>query len=155
VDATGKTWSRTVQVNYLGPPSGVGFYLAATPLAVTRNAANPACEFSVQVNIEGLDGRGDKISGFFVGSVNRTADVPAIFGTDRLPPWGSLQGTICMTAITPPGTSYIEVDGASGFVQEVLVSFNGAPPATSKITTSPETVTLRSPGTAQATVAVN
>jgi uncharacterized protein (TIGR03437 family) len=60
-----------------------------------------------------------------------------------------------MNGITPPATSYIEVDGATGFLQEVLVSFVDAPTAPSRVTASPASVKLSSPGPAQATVAVN
>jgi uncharacterized protein (TIGR03437 family) len=150
VDAGGRTWSRAVEVNYLGAVSSYGFYVTATPLTVNRTA-DPSCEWPVQVNVEALDGRENTLNALFVGADFRT-DIAAVFGTDRLAAWGSLQGTVCFNGITPPATGYIQVNGADGFVNEVLVSFAGRPAAPARLTASPATVTLESPGKAEATI---
>ena len=115
IDSNGQTWSRSAYVNYAGQPSVVGFNLTATPLTVTRNTADPACEWPVQVNVDELDGFGTSIIGLWAGSFSLANDIPAIFGTSRLNPWGSLQGVVCFNGITPPASSYIEVDGSERF----------------------------------------
>jgi uncharacterized protein (TIGR03437 family) len=158
IDSNGQTWSRSATVNYSGQPSGVGFLVTATPLTVTRNTADPACEWPVQVNIDELDGFGTTISGLFAGSFSLTSDISSIFGTSRLSPWGSLQGVVCFNGITSTASSYIEVDGSNGFAQEVSVSFAGPTVAPGKVTTSRANVSLIAAGTAknaQTTLAVN
>jgi uncharacterized protein (TIGR03437 family) len=158
VDAAGHSWIRQVQVNYLGTPSGVGFYLSANPLVVNRNPADSSCEWPVQVHIDELDGFGSQIAGLFAGGVNMAGQIPAIFGTSRLAPYGSLSGTVCFSGITPPATGYVEVDNSNGFAQEVLVSFAGPAPNPGKITASPTVVNLSAASAsqpAQASVAVN
>ena len=79
----------------------------------------------MQVNVDELDGFSTSINGLLAGTVNLVNDIPAIFGTSRLNAWGSLQGVVCFNGITPPASSYIEVDGNNGFVQQVQVSFAG------------------------------
>jgi uncharacterized protein (TIGR03437 family) len=142
VDAAGHTWTRQVQVNYLGTPSFVGFFLSAHPLVVNRNPADSSCEWPVQLTVDQLDGFGTEIARLYVGGVNLTSQVPAIFGTTRLAPYGSLSGMVCFTGITPPATGYIEVDAANGFVQQILVSFVGAAANPGKMTASPALVNL-------------
>jgi uncharacterized protein (TIGR03437 family) len=153
VDSGGQTWSRDIEVNFSGSTSSMGFLLTATPLVVARTS-DPACEWPVQVNVESLDGNANTLTALFVGGLLRS-DLSAVFGTDRLAPWGSLQGMVCFNGIVPPASGYIQVNGADGFVQEVLVSFGGPTPSPAKLTTVPASVTLAAPGTAQATVAVN
>jgi uncharacterized protein (TIGR03437 family) len=150
VDAGGRAWSREVEVNYLGATSSYGFWLTATPLTVNRTA-DPSCQWPVQVNVEALDGRENMLNGLWVGADFRT-DLAAVFGTDRLAAWGSLQGTVCFNGITPPASGHIQVNGADGYISEVLVSFAGAPPAPAKLTPTPATVTLASPGKTEASI---
>jgi len=157
VDATGHTWTRQVRVNFLGTPSGVGFYLSASPLVVNRNPADASCEWPVQVHVDELDGFETQIVGLWSGGVSLASQIPAIFGTTRLAPYGWLTGTVCFSGITPPATGYVEVDGANGFAQEVLVSFAGPAANPGRMTASPALVSMAATGAqqAQATVAVN
>jgi uncharacterized protein (TIGR03437 family) len=142
VDAAGHTWTRQARVNYLGTPNFVGFYLSAHPLVVNRNPADSSCEWPVQLTVDELDGFGTQIARLYVGGVDLTSQVPAIFGTTRLAPYGSLSGMVCFTGITPPATGYIEVDASTGFVQQILVSFAGAAANPGKMTASPALVNL-------------
>ncbi|HEY2018012.1 MAG TPA: protease pro-enzyme activation domain-containing protein [Bryobacteraceae bacterium] len=158
IDAAGQIWTRQFSVNYDPLPTGSFPNLTATPLIITQNtAADPACQWPAQVTLDEVGGFRYVISGLFAGGVNLTSQIPAIFGTERLDAWGSLQGTVCFTGITPPATNVIEVD-ISGFPLQVAVSY-AAPPATAaKITATPANITLAPAGagqTAQATLAVN
>jgi uncharacterized protein (TIGR03437 family) len=159
VDAGGQSWSRQILVNYFPLPLGPNFTLTATPLTVPRNtSADPGCQWPVQVTIDDTGGYANLISAMFVGGVDVTAQVPAIFGTNQLDAWDSLQGTVCVgSPLTPPASEYIEVDLSGGNAQEVQVTFSGPPAAPAKVTATPSSVGLNSTGPAQpaqATLAV-
>ncbi|HLK68282.1 MAG TPA: protease pro-enzyme activation domain-containing protein [Bryobacteraceae bacterium] len=143
VDAAGQTWSRQFPIIFNPAYPRQNFYLTATPLIVTQNpAADPSCQWAVQVNLEDLGGFPTTVSNLSLGSVNATSRIQAIFGTERLYPYGSLQGTLCFGGITPPASDYVEVSLNSGFAQEVAISFAGPPANPSKISASPATLSL-------------
>jgi uncharacterized protein (TIGR03437 family) len=149
IDSLGNVWSRSASVSYLGLPSAVGFDLTATPLNVKRNSADPSCGWPVEVHVDELDGYGTTITGLWQGTISLASQIPAIFGTARLNPWGSLKGTLCFDGIVPPASSYIEVDAANGFVQQVLVSFAAAATLPAKVSASPAAISLSSAKGAQ------
>jgi uncharacterized protein (TIGR03437 family) len=169
VDPTGQTWSRQVAVNYFPLPPYNYFGLSATPLTVTQNtAADPSCQWSVQLNVDDLGGYGfNLLSGLFAGGINLTSRIPSIFGTPRLDAWSGLQGTLCFGGITPPASNSIEVNLSDGASFNVVVSFAGPPPTPNflgipigtpaKISTSPAAVSLAASSSqpAQSTLAVN
>ena len=100
VDAAGKTWSRQVSVNYLPLPPSMGFNLTAVPQTVNQiPAADPACQWPVQLHIDELGGYSDTIAVLAVGGMDLSRKIPAIFGTTRLDAWGSLQGTLCYSGV--------------------------------------------------------
>jgi len=158
VDAGGQTWSRQLAVNYFPLPTYNYFNLSATPLVVARNpAADPACQWSVQLNVDEMTGYQSTVTGLFAGGVNRSADIPAIFGTSRLTGYSALEGVLCFSGITPPATNYVEVDLSNGVAQEVLIAFTGAPANPVKLSAAPARVSLVAAGaslTAQAQLAV-
>jgi uncharacterized protein (TIGR03437 family) len=143
-DATGRTWSRQVPVNYRPLPPTENFNLTATPLTVVQNtAADPSCQWPVQLTVDDLGGEFNLITGLLAGSADLSAQIPAVFGTPRLAAWGSLQGTLCFGGITPPATDFIQVIINGTIGQEVLVSFAPAPPAIpATISASPAAVNL-------------
>lgn len=163
-DAAGNSWSRQVSVIYFPYPDYNDFNLTATPLTVTAQPAavsNPfsglPCPWPVRVTIDDLGGYMNSFENFYMGSVDMTAQVPAIFGTTRLDAWGSISGTVCYNVI-PPATDYIEVTLTSGVFQQVAVTFSGPPANPATLTASPATVSMTAADAAhpgQATLAVS
>jgi uncharacterized protein (TIGR03437 family) len=143
VDAAGQTWSRQIAVNYLALPPGSVPVVSATPLIVAQNpGADPSCQWPVQLNIDEAGGNvGLTETSLVVGGVDWTGQIPAIFGTERLPAWGELQGTICLGAITPPTTETIQI-GTSGYTQEIVVSLAGPAANPTQLSAAPASVTM-------------
>jgi uncharacterized protein (TIGR03437 family) len=159
-DAAGNAWSRQVPVAYLPLPPSSDFSLSATPLTIAQDtSADSSCQWSAQVNIDNLSGYPDTVAALAAGSLDISDRIPAIFGTARLAPWSSLQGTVCFGGITPPASNLIAVVMASGVWQQVTVSFAGPPATPVKITAEPVRVALAAAAepsaTAQATLALD
>jgi uncharacterized protein (TIGR03437 family) len=149
-DITGRNWSRQVSVNYLPLPPYVNFNVSATPLTVVQNAAaDPSCQWPIQLTVDDLGGSFNVLTGLLAGSADLSAQIPAIFGTPRLAAWGSLQGQLCLNGITPPATDFIQVVINGSLGQEVLVSFAPAPPNPAALSVSPAAVNLITTSAAQ------
>jgi len=157
-DPTGLVWSRQVAVNYLPLPTYNYGNFNATPLTAAQNPANAACPWSIQLNLDDQGGYGvNLISELQVGSVSYNSSIASIFGTKRLDAFGSLQGTLCFSSITPPASDSIYLELADGATQNLTVSFVGAPANPGTLSTTPTNLSLAAP-TSQpttATLAVN
>jgi uncharacterized protein (TIGR03437 family) len=143
VDASGLTWSRQIPVNYLALPPGSVPVVSATPLIVAQNpGADPSCQWPVQLNIDEAGGNtGLEETSLAVGGVDFTSQIPAIFGTVRLASWVGLQGTLCLTASSPPATEVIQI-GTSGYTQEITVSLAGPAANPTQISAAPASVAM-------------
>jgi uncharacterized protein (TIGR03437 family) len=153
-DSSGNTWSRQMSVYFASlPPEGV-INVTATPLVVTQDtAADPSCQWAVQLSIDEMGGYAASVSSLFAGAANLSSQIPAIFGTERLDAWSSLQGKLCFGGITPPASNSIFVGLNDGLTQSVTVSFAGPPASPAKITPAPASVRLASPNALQAATA--
>ena len=158
MDAAGNSWSRQVTVMYFPYPEYDDFNLSATPLLVTRDlSAAASCQWQVRVTIDDLGGYMNSIQTLLVGSVDRTSEIAAIFGTTRVDAWGSVSGTFCYSGITPPAVDYIEVILSSGVYQQVAVSFADAPANPAKLAATPASLSMTAPDgahSAQATLSI-
>ncbi len=143
VDSAGQTWARQFSVNYNPLPPGEDFNFTATPLIVTQNtAADPSCQWAVQLNLDDLGGNLHLIDELYVGDVYMTPNATSIFGTERLDALGSLRGTLCFGSITPPASDLILVGVSSGVAKEIAVSFAGPPANPTKISATPANISL-------------
>ena len=66
----------------------------------------------------------------------------AVFGTERLEAWSSLQGTLCISGVRPPASDPVQVDLSSGQSQHVMVSFAPPPANPATLSATPAAVTL-------------
>ena len=150
-DATGHTWSRQVAVNYFPLPTDNYFSLRATPLTAAQNtAADPSCQWSVQLNVDDLGGFGvNLLTSLSTGHVNLTSQIAPIFGTTRLDAFGGLQGTVCFSGITPPATDAINVGLSDGAAYNLVVSFTGPASNPAALSVAPATVSLAAPSAGQ------
>jgi uncharacterized protein (TIGR03437 family) len=161
IDAAGNSWSRQFSVNYNPLAPYTNFIATATPLTVAQNtAADPSCQWPVQVNLDELGGFRQTVTGLEAGGASLSSQIPAIFGTPRLNAWADLQGTICFGGITPPAENVIEVD-VGGYPLQVTVSFGGPPANPTRISATPAAISLAATvsvgnpgGAAQANLAV-
>ena len=164
IDSSGQTWTRSVPVTFSTAYQRVlTFQMTAAPLTMARNpSASSACQWSQRLSIDETSGFQYRIYRLFAGAEEISARIPAIFGTDQLAAWGSVQGTLCWGNITPPANNDVFVELADDFgdviAQDLIVSF--APPAVSPtaLTVSPASVTITPPNAAPfgaATLTVN
>jgi uncharacterized protein (TIGR03437 family) len=149
-DAGGNQWSRTIPIQFLGTNITIsGFNMWAAPLTMLQNPAAPAtCPWSQQIL---LDGAGFEmyIVGLFQGSVDQSSRIPSIFGTTRIAPWGSVQGTLCWTGQNTPSADFMAVQtfDANGnlFTSIANVTFAGPAASAVQLTASPASLTLKPP----------
>jgi hypothetical protein len=154
VDLSGASWSRQVAVNYYPPAPQNQYSFTATPLTVTQTA-NPACQFPVQVNLNDSGGFPNTFIALYAGTQDLVNQLAPVFGTTRLQAWSSLQGTICINGVTPPGSDYIYAIRDDNFAQQIQVNFAPPPANPTTISVSPSTIALSAATvsqTAQATL---
>jgi uncharacterized protein (TIGR03437 family) len=157
VDAAGLSWSRQAAVNYLGVQTQNQYSATVTPLTVTQNAANASCPFAMQLSLDDSGGFLNTFPALFAGTTDLSTQFDAIFGTTRLAAWGSIQGTLCLSGITPPASEYVYAIRADGFGQQNLVNFANAPANPIAISAAPASIAMLSAGPtqpAQATISV-
>jgi uncharacterized protein (TIGR03437 family) len=149
-DPSGATWTRTVPISFFGPQVFQNFNLSATPLTMPRNpAADPSCQWSQQLTLDETGGFAFQIVGLVAGNVDITNRAQSIFGTMRLAPYGSLQGTLCWAGITPPASNNLLIALGDEFgnilESELTVSFAGPLQNPEPITATPASITLKQP----------
>lgn len=143
-DTTGATWQRDFSIQYL--PLGIwrDFLMTAAPLTpVQDTSADPSCQWPVQVILTDISGDGVSIvTTLQVGGIDMSAQIASIFGTTRLNPYASLQGTVCFGGIAAPATAPIFVALDNGAFNEITVLFQPAPATPVKLTPTPASVSL-------------
>jgi uncharacterized protein (TIGR03437 family) len=153
-DASGAAWIQSITVPFVGPAGGAAslnpaFSLATTTPAVFQNSsADPSCQWAQQLTVQETSGFYFVLTKLTVNGATFTPQLPVIFGTTRLAPYGILQGTLCLPATTTPGaTAYTLTaslsDGQLGGTLSGTLTSNletGAPGASFSV--SPQSVTL-------------
>jgi len=149
-DVSGQSWSRQVQTQFRGlvNEQQVNFNLWATPLTMQQNTAAPAnCQWSQQITLDEITGYQLHVVGLLKGSEDISSTIPSLFGTTRLAPWGSIQGTLCWSGVSAPATDLVEVllldDFGDQIFQEVSVSFAGPSNSAAALSTTPASVSLK------------
>jgi uncharacterized protein (TIGR03437 family) len=151
-DLSGSTWSRQVQVQFRGliNEEQVNFNLWATPLTIQQNPGAPTnCQWPQQITLDEITGYELHVIGLVRGSVDIGNTIAAVFGTTRLAPWGSLQGTLCWTPSSTPSSDLLQVILADDFgdelFQEVNVNFTAPAGSAVQLSASPAAVSLKPP----------
>ncbi len=151
-DLSGTAWSRQIQILFRGPylENEVNFNLWGTPLTVRQNnKAAINCVYPQQVTLDETTGYELHIAGLLKGSVDITSSVSDIFGTTRLAPWGSLQGTICWNPTALPSSDLLQVyvtdDFGDEFSQELNVNFTGPSAGGARLSALPASLTIAPP----------
>jgi uncharacterized protein (TIGR03437 family) len=149
-DPSGQTWTRQVSVTFLPPHNEafLGVVLWGTPLVVQQNPA-ASCKFQQQIIIEEAFGNQMRAVGFYLGAVNKFSSFASIFGTTRLAPFGSLQGTVCWDNPAVPSTEqvYVAFADPNGNVdtEELNVTFTGPAPTAVSLSATPAAATIKPP----------
>ena len=150
-DPSGSTWSRLVQVQFRGPVTEqFNFNLWATPLTIQQNTgAATNCQWQQQITLDETSGYEFYVVGLVKGSVDISNTIAAVFGTTRLAPWGSLQGTVCWNPAATPSSGLLDVimadDVGDELFQELNVNFTGPASSAVQLSVSPASVALKPP----------
>ncbi len=150
-DVSGQTWTRQVTVQFLGQHVEVtyGFDAQGTPLVVQQNpAAPPSCQWQQQVHFDETSGNPMQMVLLYQGSVNISSQIPAIFGTSRMAPLGSMTGTLCWTNPVIPSTDVVFAEfSVNGVLTSdvIHIGFTGPAPTPVQLSVSPASVTLKPP----------
>jgi uncharacterized protein (TIGR03437 family) len=163
MDASGQTWTQQFPVAVYGSPLGDSISYSLAPTTVNQNLnADPSCQWSNVFNLNELSGFPLQITKVMAGGADLSAQIPQIFGSSRIAPFGVARGAICWNGITPPATASLVVnasileDGGS-YKISVSSSFRGPPanPATLNVSSGPVTLTPDASGNASAPVAID
>ena len=104
-DAGRVAWTQQITVPFIAPTISAtllnpGIAMSTTPTVFDNLQANPSCEWAVPLNLQETGGYMFQLSKLTLGGVDITPQIPVIFGTTRLAPFGSLQGIACFSSAT-------------------------------------------------------
>ena len=149
VDAGGNSFTRQVQVEFRGlVTTNINFTLWSNPLTVQQNTSTQVnCPWSQQLIIDESGGFEMHLVGLQQGTVDISNQIPLIFGTSRLAPYGSLQGNLCWTNVNAPGTDSVVIvmadDSGREFFDTLRVNFAGPSNSGVQLSAAPSQVTLK------------
>ncbi|MGO9260974.1 MAG: protease pro-enzyme activation domain-containing protein [Bryobacteraceae bacterium] len=116
-DPDGTAWTESLTVALVNP-AGPGLFpqiaLASTPGTVVRNPqADSSCPWMQQLTVQEMSGFTVVLNQFVAGGANLASSISQNFGTNRLAPFGTLQGTFCSTNIAPPASTTFTLAGTT------------------------------------------
>ena len=149
-DLNGGTWSRDITVPFVDAIYGgasTGMTLSSAPATVLQNPkADATCQFAHRLILQETGGFLMQITTLKRGSTDLSSGIQQLFGTTHLAPYGTLQGDICLSGATAPGTKTYTVAGISeigtGVSATLGVTLAAASAAPAAMTVTPATVTL-------------
>jgi uncharacterized protein (TIGR03437 family) len=152
----GAQWTQSITVPFVGPAGGLAplnpaVSLTTTTPAVFQNQADSACPWAQQLTVQETGGYQmviTRLSASGAVFTDFTPQLPIVFGTTRLAPYGILQGTLCLTGVSAPAVqTYILTaaisDGELGGTLDAVATgklVTGSPGAAFAV--SPQNVTL-------------
>jgi uncharacterized protein (TIGR03437 family) len=153
-DADGAVWTQSITVPFLAPAPGVTplgpamNVITTTPIVFQDPQADPSCAWSQQLTVQETGGYLMNLTSLVMGATSLASQLPVVFGTTRLAPYGILQGTLCLPNTTTPGIKTYTVvasiidGGLGGSLSSTAVGtlVTSAPGAALQV--SPASVTL-------------
>jgi uncharacterized protein (TIGR03437 family) len=169
-DASRATWTQTITVPFVAPAGGITPLNPAislsttTPFVFQNPQAAPSCQWAQQLTVQETGGYQMVLTQLTANGTNISSQLPVIFGTTRLAPYGILLGTLCLSNVVPPVAETYTLtaslsDGVLGgsLIAAAVATLEG-PGAGATLSVSPQSVTLSvtdSSPTASAIVNVN
>jgi uncharacterized protein (TIGR03437 family) len=160
-DADGTVWTRDISLHVIDSPGAglvPGMTLTSSPASVAQNpGADPSCQWSHTLTLH-------ETGGYYVTLADTLNSDLQLFGTTRLAPYGSLTGTVCVSAASgvAPGSRTYQFVGSSELASVVSatlrVTYTGpvAAPATLALSAKSVNLSVRDTGqSANATLDVS
>ncbi len=156
VDSLGNTFLREFNILFLPLGSVFDFQMTAAPLTPVQDpTADASCQWPVRLVVTDISGNGvSLLTTLIVGGVDRSTQIPSIFGTTRLNSYAALQGTVCFGGIKAPATVPIYLALSNGAFNEITVLFQPAPATPVKLTPTPASLSLSAPDSTKPAQAV-
>ncbi len=116
-DAGGQTWTRQGTVRLVGPAGPLlnpAISLTSTPETVQQNPlAGPSCQWTHRLTVQEQSGFTVALTKLMIGGADASSRIQAIFGTTRLAPFGSLQGSVCWDGTQTASSKTYQLTGSS------------------------------------------
>ncbi len=153
-DADGTTWTQSITVPFLPPANGATplnpavTLTTTTPVVFLNPTADPSCQWAQQLTVQETGGFYMVLTKLTIGNSDISSQLPVIFGTTRLAPYGLLQGTLCLSNTTASGakaytlTTTLADGGLSGTLTAATASVLSNAGTSAQLLVSPPSVTL-------------
>ncbi len=127
-DAAGKAWTQQLNIPFL---DAQGTYFVpgmtlTTPLTSVQQdpQADASCQWAQPVTLQENGGFEITLTALTISGTSFTSQLQSIFGTQRLAPYGMLQGTVCFPAGTAIGTKAFTLTGTSELASTVTATLS-------------------------------
>ncbi len=118
-DASGQTWTTQVSIPFVPrsqAPLIPGIHLTtATPVVPQNTSAPSSCQWAQQISVQETGGFLTILLQLQVNGIDISPQIPNIFGTTRLAPYGLLQGTLCSTSMGNSTASMVGATDSGGY----------------------------------------
>ena len=149
-DADGTAWSQSLNVTFVSSaaPPLVPQITLTSPLAsvIQDPQADPGCQWAAPLTVQNQSGFPVVLSAFSAGAASLTNSISQLFGTNRLAPYGALQGTYCASSIPSPASMTFTLSGTSagGSTSATIpaVAFAGPNSGAANLSVTPAAVTI-------------
>ncbi len=129
----GRTWQVTQNAPFYAAYEGPSLRLTAAPGAVYQNQNSAAaCQWTENLIVQETNGYPALLTNLLAGSTDFTSEMARDFGTVRLPAYGSLLGSLCLTS---QPSSPVQISGTDDYGN--LVSASAGVSSGSKLSNPP------------------
>jgi len=159
-DAGGRQWSRQFKLLIVAQQPWPAMVLSTAPATVQQDtAADPSCQWPVNLLVEERNGFPVELSSLSRAGAFASQQIDQLFGTSHLAAYGSLQATVCESALSPPQAIDYALFGTdvNGVAVEapVHVSFAGPASAPAALSASPQAIALSVSNSSRSSIAVS
>jgi uncharacterized protein (TIGR03437 family) len=156
MDASGRTWTQTINVPFYGPQTSASMVLTSVPATVVQNpGASANCQWFQNLLLQEQTGHAVQITKVLAGGYDLSSNILTYFPSTRLPALGYLIGSICWSGVAVPTNYSYEIDGVDDGGNQVFITasvpFQGPVNNPGALSVSSGTVPLSIPDSSQST----
>jgi len=122
-------------------PASAALTFTAAPSTMIENPGNSNCPYAQFLTLQETNGYSVDLT-----NASYTSSILNLFGSVRVPPFGSLSATMCWPGSTPPGSATLETDGTDSLGNTVSaktsIAFQAPVLSAGTLAASPTALTL-------------
>jgi hypothetical protein len=122
-------------------PAGAALTFTAAPSTMIENPGVSNCPFAQYLTLQETNGYAVDLT-----NASYTSSILNLFGSVRVPPFGSLSALLCWPASTPPGSATLETDGTdslgNAIAAKTSIAFQGPTLSAGVLAASPTALAL-------------